>query len=92
MRNFDDQWIRIWIKGGDLMTLPEGIYHRFSCDTDNYIHAMRLFKGVPVWTPLNRPQEDHESRKYYLNTVVMCGGRFQRLGGVGAKQAGVCQE
>ena len=68
MRNFDDEWIRIWIKGGDLMTLPEGIYHRFSCDTDNYIHAMRLFKGVPVWTPLNRPQEDHESRKYSMQT------------------------
>ena len=27
--------------------------------------AMRLFVGEPVWTPLNRPQEDHPSRKKY---------------------------
>eukprot|EP00622_Pseudochattonella_farcimen_P002470 FR737397.1.p1 GENE.FR737397.1~~FR737397.1.p1 ORF type:complete len:150 (+),score=18.50 FR737397.1:329-778(+) len=73
VRNNNDEWIRIWIKKGDLMTLPEGIYHRFSCDTTDFIHAMRLFKGVPVRTPLNRPQEDHASRKWYLATF--CGGK-----------------
>ena len=26
------------------MTLPEGIYHRFTCDKADHIHAMRLFK------------------------------------------------
>lgn len=61
------------------MTLPEGIYHRFSCDNDNFIHAMRLFKGVPVWTPLNRPADDHGSRRLYVDTYVMCGGRMQKL-------------
>lgn len=70
VRDFEDKWIRIWIKKGDLMTLPEGIYHRFTCDNDNFIHAMRLFKGVPVWTPFNRPQEDHESRKNYVATYI----------------------
>eukprot|EP00615_Pteridomonas_danica_P007291 CAMPEP_0114336520 /NCGR_PEP_ID=MMETSP0101-20121206/5764_1 /TAXON_ID=38822 ORGANISM="Pteridomonas danica, Strain PT" /NCGR_SAMPLE_ID=MMETSP0101 /ASSEMBLY_ACC=CAM_ASM_000211 /LENGTH=210 /DNA_ID=CAMNT_0001468475 /DNA_START=19 /DNA_END=651 /DNA_ORIENTATION=+ len=66
VRDFQDKWVRIHIKTGDLMTLPEGIYHRFTCDSDNYIHAMRLFKGQPIWTPFNRPQDDHESRKAYV--------------------------
>jgi hypothetical protein len=30
------------------------------------LQAMRLFVGAPVWTPLNRPQEEHASRAKYL--------------------------
>ena len=29
--------------------------------------ALRLFVGEPVWTPHNRPQENHESREKYLH-------------------------
>ena len=70
IRDKEDKWIRIWIKKGDLMTLPEGCYHRFTCDETDYIQAMRLFIGQPVWTPFNRPQEDHKSRKYYVETYM----------------------
>ena len=52
------------------MTLPEGIYHRFTCDSGDMIHAMRLFKGVPVWTPINRPCDEHESRKKFVAEVL----------------------
>jgi 1,2-dihydroxy-3-keto-5-methylthiopentene dioxygenase len=45
IRDKQDKWIRIWTKKGDLITLPEGIYHRFSCDETDYIKAMRLFIG-----------------------------------------------
>ena len=70
VRDADDKWVRIHVKKGDLMTLPEGIYHRFTCDETDYIHAMRLFIGQPVWTPFNRPQEDHPSRKAYVSSFI----------------------
>lgn len=31
------------------------------------MQAMRLFVGAPVWTPHNRPQEEHPSRAKYLD-------------------------
>lgn len=70
VRDLEDAWVRIHVKAGDLITLPEGIYHRFTCDSDDFIHAMRLFKGTPVWTPFNRPQEDHPSRRFYVDSYV----------------------
>lgn len=72
-----NRWIRIHVKKGDLMTLPEGIYHRFTCDEIDYIHAMRMFIGVPCWTPINRfdnPDIDtdtHASRKKYVCMYCM---------------------
>lgn len=66
VRDFDDNWIRIKCGKGDMIVLPEGIYHRFTLDEKDYIQAMRLFVGAPVWTPFNRPQEEHPSRAKYL--------------------------
>lgn len=71
VRDKQDRWVRVHVKKGDLMTLPEGIYHRFTCDQDRMIHAMRLFVGQPVWTPFNRPQEDHQSRKKYVTDFLV---------------------
>lgn len=66
VRDADDRWVRVHVKKGDLMTLPEGIYHRFTTDENDIIHAMRLFIGVPVWTPINRPCDDHPSRQEFV--------------------------
>lgn len=70
VRDTKDRWVRVHVKKGDLMTLPEGIYHRFTTDENDIIHAMRLFKGVPVWTPINRPCDDHPSRQVFVKEYI----------------------
>ncbi|KAI2492182.1 1-2-dihydroxy-3-keto-5-methylthiopentene dioxygenase [Fragilaria crotonensis] len=66
VRDLQDRWVRIHVTKGDLITLPEGIYHRFTCDSDRVIHIMRLFVGLPIWTPFNRPCDEHPSRQKYV--------------------------
>ena len=74
IRDFDDKWIRVHLHAGDMIVLPEGIYHRFTCDAANYIKAMRLFVGEPVWTPYNRSaiDENNESRIRYNESFGKC--------------------
>ncbi|XP_026438943.1 1,2-dihydroxy-3-keto-5-methylthiopentene dioxygenase 2-like [Papaver somniferum] len=70
VRDENEKWIRVWVKKGGMIVLPAGMYHRFTLDTDNYIKAMRLFVGEPVWTPYNRPHDELPARKEYLDTFI----------------------
>eukprot|EP00605_Chrysophyceae_sp_TOSAG23-4_P001155 GSChrysophyteH1.ASY1.ANO1.1262.1 assembled CDS len=73
IRDKDDKWIRIRLEAGDMIILPEGSYHRFTTDADNYIQAIRLFVGEPVWTPYNRTDIDdgaNESRRKYVQKFL----------------------
>jgi 1,2-dihydroxy-3-keto-5-methylthiopentene dioxygenase len=58
IRDENDKWIRISVQPGDMIVLPEGIYHRFTMDTNNFGIFQRLFVGEPVWTPYNRDEID----------------------------------
>ncbi|XP_078430973.1 acireductone dioxygenase 1-like isoform X2 [Wolffia australiana] len=69
VRDEDERWIRVSLKKGGLIVLPAGIYHRFTLDTNNYIKAMRLFVGEPVWTPYNRPHDELPARKGYIEAL-----------------------
>jgi 1,2-dihydroxy-3-keto-5-methylthiopentene dioxygenase len=73
VRDLEDRWVRVACRRGDMIVLPEGIYHRFTLDEANYVQALRLFVGEPVWTPLNRPQEGHASRAKYVGEHAGAG-------------------
>uniref|UniRef100_A0A5F5PT89 Acireductone dioxygenase n=1 Tax=Equus caballus TaxID=9796 RepID=A0A5F5PT89_HORSE len=70
VRDKEDKWIRIFMEKGDLITLPAGIYHRFTLDEKNYVKAMRLFVGEPVWTAYNRPADHFEARGQYVKFLA----------------------
>jgi hypothetical protein len=42
---------------------------------------MRLFKGNPVWTPFNRPQDGHASRMKYVTQFLKGNKDEQQFGG-----------
>jgi hypothetical protein len=57
--------------------LPRPRVGRFTLDTRNFITAVRLFVGDPVWTPWNRKDEGvdaMEARKVYVEELGKPGG------------------
>jgi len=74
LRDADDNWVRMHVKAGDFMEWPAGIYHRFTVDEGNYIHAMRLFKGSPVWNSFPRSEHictDNSTVRYdYIKSTL----------------------
>ena len=69
VRDRADRWVRIECREGHMITLPAGIYHRFTLDEADYIKAKRLFVGEPVWTALNRSEDQtgHPARVAYVS-------------------------
>ncbi|EPX71031.1 acireductone dioxygenase family protein [Schizosaccharomyces octosporus yFS286] len=72
LRSVDDKWIRILVEKGDLIILPAGIYHRFTTASDDYIHAMRLFRENPKWIALPRSTETDniDARQGYRKSIT----------------------
>jgi 1,2-dihydroxy-3-keto-5-methylthiopentene dioxygenase len=73
VRDKEDKWIRVSVEKGEMIILPAGMYHRFTLDSSNYIKAMRLFVGEPVWTPYNRADAGTDAmaaREAYIKTFL----------------------
>lgn len=64
-------WVRLHCHAGDLVILPAGCFHRFVPDQGMFFHVMRVFSGVPVWTPFSRDatSESMPVRHRYLDQV-----------------------
>merc|ERR1712196_34859 len=87
VRGKNDEWYRIQCVKGDLITLPKGMFHRFTTDESNYIKAMRLFQGEPVWTAVPI-EEKSEARTSYSNEFLGSESSAKKLGSVAEAQAG----
>ncbi len=50
----EGRWVRMSVRQGDLISLPEDLYHRFTADEKEVTNIVRYFAGQPFWTPLVR--------------------------------------
>lgn len=49
VRDKEDRWIRIAMNKGDLITLPAGIYHRFTMDESVRIRSTQTHTRAVGW-------------------------------------------
>ena len=57
------EWLRIQVKPGDVLAIPEFLWHRFACDTERKVKAMRLFKEAPKWEALTDVTQPEKAAK-----------------------------
>lgn len=57
VRDVEDRCTQITMEKGDMITLSVGMYHHFTLDKQNYVKAMSLFVGEPVWIAYNQPPD-----------------------------------
>lgn len=48
----------------------DAVHARCVCVFQNYVKAMRLFVGQPVWTAYNRPADHLEARGQYVRFLA----------------------
>ncbi|KAK3440605.1 hypothetical protein EUGRSUZ_B01892 [Eucalyptus grandis] len=70
VRDKNDGWIRVWVKKRWNDCFTSWNVPSLYPDSNNYIKAMRLFVGDPVWTPFNRPHDHLPARKQYVEAFV----------------------
>lgn len=72
VRGAHDEWIRCEVGPGDMLILPQGIFHRFTLTQQMYVEATRLFQDEPKWVAIARSPDgnaDRASRREYLASL-----------------------
>lgn len=54
IRSRRDEWMRVRVEPGDLISVPAERYHRFYLTEERTIRCVRLFKDDSGWAPLYR--------------------------------------
>jgi len=54
VRDEGDEWIRIEVTKGDIISIPARKHHRFYLTEQKHIRCMRLFANHDGWAPLYR--------------------------------------
>jgi hypothetical protein len=66
VRDFNDRWIRIDCRKGDMIVLPEGIYHRFTLNSNNYIKVRTLSCDCSTRLPCTLAVKPYVSSRLHL--------------------------
>ncbi|KAE9420343.1 hypothetical protein Angca_004927, partial [Angiostrongylus cantonensis] len=71
VRSIEDEWIRIPVGSGDFLSLPAGIYHRFTTDRNENLVTIRMFQSAPKWISYARCKDgdEVEERSNYLKQI-----------------------
>ncbi|KAJ1358562.1 hypothetical protein KIN20_024584 [Parelaphostrongylus tenuis] len=71
VRSAEDEWIRIPVESGDFLSLPAGIYHRFTTDRNENLVTIRMFQSNPSWISYARCKDGDsvEERNMYLKGI-----------------------
>ncbi|NXY00291.1 MTND dioxygenase, partial [Centropus bengalensis] len=68
--NYEEKVTRLGVRMGVLASHQHPLRWGRKRSLRNYVKAMRLFAGEPVWTAYNRPADDFPARKRYLKSLA----------------------
>ncbi|CCW67131.1 unnamed protein product [Phytomonas sp. Hart1] len=70
IRSVREKWIRIHLQTSQLIIIPAGMYHRGTLDENDYVALFQGFQESPRFVPINRPDNQADTRKSRLNYLM----------------------
>ncbi|KAJ3336434.1 1,2-dihydroxy-3-keto-5-methylthiopentene dioxygenase [Gonapodya sp. JEL0774] len=76
VRDASDKWIRVTWGPGELISVPEGLWHRFTVDEGEFAEELRWWPTQKAWKRFDRTDPTSEStpsRQEYLQKYSKAG-------------------